>query len=88
MAVRNVMEIIVWQSIDRVLDGVPTVCRCAKCKDDIVAYALNHLKPKYATTHKGETISKAMSLEPQYYLDVITALTQGINVVGRNPRHD
>jgi competence protein ComFB len=88
MGVRNVMEIIVWERIDRVLDGVPNICRCEKCRDDIAAFALNHLKPKYATTHKGEVISKAMSLEPQYYLDVITALTQGAEQVGRNPRHD
>lgn len=88
MGVRNVMEIIVGESIDRVMDGVPNICRCEKCKDDIAAYALNHLKPKYATTQKGEIISKAMTLEPQQYLDVITALTQGIAQVGRNPRHD
>ena len=88
MGVRNVIEVIVWESIDRVLDGVPTVCRCDRCRDDIAAYALNQLKPRYATTQKGEIISKAMTLEPQYYLDVITALTKGINQVGRNPRHD
>jgi len=88
MGVKNVMEIIVWESIDRVLEGVPDVCKCAKCKDDIAAYALNQLKPKYASTHKGEIISKAATLEPQQRLDVITALTQGIEQVGRNPRHE
>jgi len=88
MGVKNVMEKIVWETIDRVLDGVPSVCRCDRCRDDIAAYALNHLKPRYATTYKGEAISKAASLEPQYYLDVITALTQAIERVGRNPRHE
>lgn len=88
MGVKNVMEIIVWENMDRVLAGIPDVCRCAKCRDDIAAYALNQLKPRYATTHKGEIISKAGTLEPQQNLDVITALTQGIEQVGRNPRHE
>lgn len=86
--VKNVMEDIVWQNIDRVLQEVPDVCQCEKCRSDIAAYALNHLKPRYATTHRGEIISKASTLETQQYLDVITALTMAVKQVGKNPRHD
>ena len=88
MDVKNVMEEIVWENIGRVLREVPDVCRCQKCRNDIAAYALNHLKPLYATTHKGEIISKASTLETQQYLDVIAALTMAVKQVGKNPRHD
>ncbi|NLW44493.1 MAG: late competence development ComFB family protein [Syntrophomonadaceae bacterium] len=87
MEVKNVMEKIVWDNIDRVLAEVPDVCRCQTCRNDIAAYALNHLKPRYATTHKGEVITKAATLETQQFLDVIAALTMAVKQVGKNPRH-
>ena len=88
MGVKNIMEIIVWENLENILEEIPGACRCDQCKNDIAAYALNNLKPKYATINKGEVISKASSLELQYHLDVVTALTKGIELVGRNPRHD
>ncbi|NLV17563.1 MAG: late competence development ComFB family protein [Syntrophomonadaceae bacterium] len=88
MGVFNVMEKMVSDSIERVLREYPDSCQCEKCRDDIAAFALNQLKPKYATTHKGEIISKAQCLETQYSLDVITALTLAVERVSRQPRHE
>ncbi|NLB18426.1 MAG: late competence development ComFB family protein [Syntrophomonadaceae bacterium] len=88
MGVFNVMEKMVSDNIERVLKEYPNACRCKACRDDTMAYALNQLKPKYATTRKGETLSKASCLEPQYFLDVITALTLAVERISRNPRHE
>lgn len=88
MEVRNVMEKMVWDNLDRVLGEVKLSCDCEKCRADVVAFALNRLKPRYVTTDRGETISKAMNLEFQAFLDVIAALTVAAELVGKHPRHE
>ncbi len=88
MEVKNIMEVFVQDNLDKVLEGTHSTCRCEICRADIAAYALNKLKPKYVTTDKGEIYSKAQALEPQFYLDVITAITQAVEVVGKNIRHE
>lgn len=88
MEVKNIMEVFVQDNLDKVLEGANSTCRCDVCKSDIAAFALNHLKPRYVTTHKGEIFSKAAALEPQFYMDVLTAITQAVEVVGKNTRHE
>lgn len=85
--VKNVMEQLVFDQLDRVLAATKPACDCEMCRADIVAYALNNLKPKYAATHRGEVISKAAALQNQFYMDVIAVLTRAVEVVGSKPRH-
>ena len=87
MRLKNVMESLVMEQLDNMLKEMKSVCACQRCRDDMVAYALNNLKPLYATTERGETISKASALEPQVHTDLITAITKAIELVGKNPRH-
>lgn len=87
MEVKNVMEELVWEMLDKVLDDINPPCRCEMCKADMVAYALNKIKPRYSSTEKGETITKAMALQFQTHMDVVAALTQAAEQVARNPRH-
>ncbi|MGE5397334.1 MAG: late competence development ComFB family protein [Chitinophagales bacterium] len=88
MEVKNVMESLVLNTLEEVMRAAETTCFCEKCKADIAAYALNNLKPKYATTEKGEIISRTMNLGFQTRMDVIAAITEAIKVVGKNPHHD
>lgn len=87
MEVKNVMEQLVWDTLAKVLEKMPETCKCEKCRADMVAFALNKLKPRYAASERGETITKAMALEFQSHLDVLTALTQAAEVIGKNPHH-
>lgn len=75
------------EQLDNMLKEMKSVCTCQRCRDDMLAYALNNLKPLYATTERGETIFKASNLAPQVNTDIITAITKAIEVVGKNPRH-
>ncbi|MGI6487314.1 MAG: late competence development ComFB family protein [Syntrophomonadaceae bacterium] len=88
MEVRNVVETLVWQNLDQVLDRKEGACKCERCRADIVARALNRLKPRYVVSTTGEVYVKAEFLEPQFQLDVITALAEAVNRVSNNPRHD
>jgi len=64
-----------------------SLCVCDQCKMDIKAIALNKLPPKYIVTRKGELYAKINTLQNQFEVDIISALTQASGIVGRNPRH-
>ncbi len=86
IAYHNLMEDIVLPYVDSMLaaDGG---CRCDACKSDIIAYALNHLPPRYVATDRGRMLVKLGSYEAQFRTDVIAALGEAIRVIRANPRH-
>ncbi|MEW6623741.1 MAG: late competence development ComFB family protein [Bacillota bacterium] len=86
LLVKNVMELLVMQTVEDVLSKFPEVCRCDICRTDILALALNQLPPKYTVTEKGELFSKIQILEAQYRADIIGAITKAIIKVSESPR--
>lgn len=88
MELYNLMEKEVVLMIDNVMKDMEGVCNCKKCKLDIAAIALNNLPPKYVVSDKGYAYGKANNLTVQFTADIIAAVTNGIGVVGKNPRHD
>ena len=87
MELKNYMEDLVLQHLDRVLNGNPRACHCQKCRYDIAALALNFLPPRYIVGHKGETYTRVKSLEQQFTIDIITAITNAIKIVNAEPHH-
>jgi len=85
---KNYMEDCVWELLDQVLDRDPEACRCAACRYDTVALALNQLPPRYVVREKGAVYSKIAMLEAQHRADIYRALTQALMVVKKAPRHD
>lgn len=82
----NMMEAFVEEELEAMKDGLGC-CTCEQCLNDIAAYALNQLPPRYVVTTAGEAISKADTMRIQHLTDVRTALVQGAQVVKENPRH-
>ena len=62
-------------------------CTCDDCRNDMIAYALNQLPPKYVATRKGEVYSKTFILRNQHRTDIMAALTKAAKIVKENPRH-
>lgn len=85
--IKNYMEEIVSRQIHEVLRDI-NVCNCEKCMMDITAIALNNLPPKYIVTEKGELYSKIGTLQQQFEVDVIAAITKAAVIVKRRPRHE
>lgn len=83
----NIMEKMVWDNLDGVVAHTPEACTCERCKADMVAYALNHVKPKYVATEKGEVYARAGYLETSTQVSLITALAEAVRVVSQHPRH-
>ena len=87
MQLKNYMEDIVWKKLDEIIKIHPGICTCQKCRYDIAAIALNWLPPHYVVTEQGQVFSKLYLLEQQFLVDVVTAITYGIEIVRKNPQH-
>jgi competence protein ComFB len=83
---KNYAELHVLEIMNNVLSDT-NVCLCELCTADIAAIALNNIPPKYFVTEKGELFSKTNSLQPQYEIDIVAAITAAAAQVKKNPRH-
>jgi competence protein ComFB len=87
MEIRNFMEDMVKNVLDELLEGKEDICKCEKCRLDIMAIALNNIKPKYVVTVKGRVYAKLSELEVQFRADVIRELAKAFNMVKGKPQH-
>ena len=84
---RNRMEEFVFNKTDEILK-LMNICKCEKCRLDIVALTLNELPSKYVVTEQGELYARVRELEQQFDVDVETAIIKAAVFVGKNPRHN
>jgi hypothetical protein len=80
----NVMEKLVLDKLDITLKKM-NCCRCDRCKEDIIALALNNLKPMYIVASKDEINNKINELDKG--LEVTTAVLKAVLSVRKSPRH-
>lgn len=83
---KNYMELVAAQKLEEVLKYM-NICKCDKCKLDIMAIALNDLPPRYVVTEVGELYTKVSELASQFEVDTETALVKAAMFVGKNPKH-
>lgn len=86
----NYMEEIVRDYLMNILKTDPIyadICKCEHCIDDIMAKALNNLKPYYITTKKGEVFAEYSSLETQQHAEVILEVVKAIEFISKKPNH-
>jgi len=84
------MEEIVRDYLKSILKTEPSyvdICKCEQCIDDILAKALNNLKPYYITTKKGEIFAEYSSLETQHQAEVISEVIKAIEFISKHPNH-
>ena len=87
MKLHNYMEDIVYSTLDSLFAQRDDVCKCEKCKLDIVSLALNKLPTKYVVTDKGRIYTKLAELELQLRADIVRELTRAIDIVRNKPQH-
>lgn len=85
--IKNCMEDFVLQMVEGVTANMK-VCRCEKCKLDIVALALNDLPARYIVSEKGEIYTKLEMLRQQFEVDIVSAITRAAEIVAAHPRHE
>lgn len=88
MKLHNIMEDKVADITKRLMKGDQDYCTCSRCKLDVIALALNEVKPKYVVTDKGELYGRANLMTNQSDADIIKEVTKAIEIVRESPRHD
>ncbi|MCT4661266.1 MAG: late competence development ComFB family protein [Tissierellales bacterium] len=84
----NMVEIEVRKELENQLKKRKQICHCEQCKEDMVAIALNNLKPRYVVSYKGETYTRIKELEIQFMVDVTREVIKAIELVNREPHHE
>ena len=90
MHLNNFMEEAVNRSLEELLQEPAYVSLKLndKIKLDILAFALNHLPPRYVVTEKGHLYTRVDELKQQFRTDIIVELTKAIQRVVENPRQE
>jgi competence protein ComFB len=87
MQIQNYMEDVVQDELELLLAEKENICKCQKCKLDMMVWTLNRLPPKYVITSKGRLYTKLKEQEVQFRADVVKELTKAIMYIGENPQH-
>ena len=69
------------------LDTENAICKCQECILDIVAFALNKLKPGYRSSFKGVIYAQSL-YDGEYKSEVEKAIQEAIDVVKKYPSHE
>ena len=85
----NVTEEIVRGLVSFLLHGTEyqTFCHCNQCEMDIIAIALNALKPKYVASNESRDAAFGQLNTSENIEEINKQIIRAIHIVGRNPRH-
>ncbi len=88
MAVYNYLEDIITIKIQQILANKESVCRCDKCLDDMLAYAINGLPAVSYVTSDGGIHRQVQNLtNDALKIEVATRCVKAVDIVSRNPKH-
>jgi competence protein ComFB len=82
----NVMETLVIEKLDEIWATLDC-CKCERCRNDIIAYALNQMMPKYVVTEEGALYARVSTLSAEYELEIIKAIANALRMVSEHPNH-
>lgn len=82
----NANEEIVKQRLPELLKEYDC-CKCEKCVCDMMAIALNNIKPAYVNTAEGMLFKRINSMLPQKNADIDIEILKAINLVSAHPKH-
>ena len=86
---KNIAEDAIAEAYDKVRPQVAGFCGCAKCRDDVLSYALNHIRPRYSTGEppEGAVLSRIEFSSEAGQAQLIAVVLDAIKTVAARPRH-
>jgi competence protein ComFB len=85
---KNLLEGAVKEVYDELRSRDAAFCGCEQCEEDVVAFALNHLRPRYAGgTREGVAVTSVDLQRDQTRAQVMVAVLDAMRRVANNPRH-
>ncbi|MFC5604100.1 late competence development ComFB family protein [Sporosarcina koreensis] len=87
MPVYNVMEEVVLGVLQQYENELHLTCHCDRCKDDIMAIALNQLQPRYIVNDKLSPVIRAEHVaDRQGATNILSTVVKAARIVSANPR--
>ena len=87
MSFKNYMEDVVLEVYQDFLNKHRDFCACERCKVDVITFALNKLKGKYAVSPEGEIFVKLARDDRQVKADALVVIVEAADLVAKNPKH-
>jgi competence protein ComFB len=84
--ITNRSQQLVHEAVATLLEDGTDACRCPECVADLVAWTLNHVTPRYATSLLA-AIEPDEKLEKRIGLEIELALRSGLERLRRHPHH-
>jgi competence protein ComFB len=85
---KNLLEGAVKEVYDELRARDAAFCRCQHCEDDVLSFALNHLRPRYAGgTLEGVAVTSVDLQRDQTRAQLMVAVLDAMRRVANNPRH-
>jgi competence protein ComFB len=85
---KNLLEGAVKDVYDELHSRDATFCGCEQCEDDVITFALNHLRPRYAGgTLEGVAVTSVDLQRDQTRAELMVAVLDAMRRVANNPRH-
>lgn len=82
----NALEIILKQLLDEYIDQFHMSCTCERCRNDVLALALNKVQPHYVTDVEKIAYVKAEFFDRQQMTTLLVCLAECAKVVSENPK--
>lgn len=87
MPVYNVMEEVVLGVLQQYENELHLTCNCDRCKNDIMAIALNEIKPRYIVNDKLSPVIRAEHVaDRQGATNILSTVVKAARIVSANPR--
>jgi competence protein ComFB len=85
---KNLLEGAVKEIYEDLRSRDATFCGCEQCEEDVLAFALNHLRPRYAGgTREGVAVTSVDLQRDQTRAQLMVAVLDAMRRVSNNPRH-
>ncbi|HEX2778778.1 MAG TPA: late competence development ComFB family protein [Gemmatimonadaceae bacterium] len=85
---KNIAEEAIAEAYEKMRSQVAGFCGCAKCRDDAISHALNHIRPRYSTGQPpGSVISRLELTSESGQAQLIAVVLEAIKTVAAQPRH-
>ncbi|AAU25234.1 late competence development ComFB family protein [Bacillus sp. GM2] len=81
----NAKEAVLEELFDQYIDQLHMSCTCSRCREDVLALALNAVKPQYVTDQSKLAYIKAELVDKQKNTSMLVTLAEAARKVNENP---
>jgi hypothetical protein len=85
---KNALEEFVGELYEQLLGARAEFCACEQCRDDALAHALNHARPRYlGGSRVGAAVTRVALTQAPARAELSVLVLDAMNRVRANPRH-